>query len=93
VFFYAGRTALLLNGRVTNLEYGSNAPGVPDVFIDDERFRDLWARNERYYLVAGRTALPRIERLAGRDGLHRVAESGGKLLLANQPILSSELLQ
>jgi 4-amino-4-deoxy-L-arabinose transferase-like glycosyltransferase len=93
VFFYAGRTALLLNGRVTNLEYGSNAPGAPDVFIDDERFRDLWARNERYYLVAARTALPRIERLAGRAGLHRVAESGGKLLLANQPILSSELLQ
>jgi 4-amino-4-deoxy-L-arabinose transferase-like glycosyltransferase len=90
VFFYAGRTALLLNGRVTNLEYGSNAPGAPDVFIDDARFRDLWARNERYYLVAARTALPRIEKLAGRGGLHTVAESGGKLLLTNHLILSSK---
>ena len=35
VFFYTGRTALLLNGRNNNLEYGSYAPGAPDVFIDD----------------------------------------------------------
>jgi hypothetical protein len=90
VYFYAGRTGLLLNGRVTNLEYGSNAPGAPDVFIDDARFRDLWARPERYYLVAARSALPRIETLAGRRAPHNVAESGGKLLLTNHPILSSE---
>ncbi len=30
VFFYTGRTALLLNGRVNNLIYGSYAPGAPD---------------------------------------------------------------
>ena len=29
VFFYSNRTALLLNGRVNNLEYGSYAPGAP----------------------------------------------------------------
>jgi len=42
VFFYTGRTALLLNGRNNNLEYGSYAPGAPDVFIDDTRFVSLW---------------------------------------------------
>ena len=36
IFFYTDRTALLLNGRVLNLEYGSNAPGAADVFIDDQ---------------------------------------------------------
>ncbi len=30
VFFYTNRTALLLNGRVLNLEYGSNAPGAAE---------------------------------------------------------------
>ena len=30
VFFYADRTALLLNGRSDNLEYGSYAPGAPE---------------------------------------------------------------
>jgi hypothetical protein len=39
IFFYTGRTALLRNGRFNNLEYGSYAPGVPDVFIDDLQFK------------------------------------------------------
>ena len=29
IFFYTNRTALLLNGRVLNLSYGSYAPGAP----------------------------------------------------------------
>ena len=41
VFFYTNRTALLLNGRNSNLEYGSYAPGTPDVFIDDGKFAVL----------------------------------------------------
>src|SRR5208282_3376538 len=42
VFFYTNRTALLLNGRFNNLVYGSYAPGAPNVFIDDARWKDLW---------------------------------------------------
>ena len=42
IFFYTNRRALLLNGRVNNLEYGSYAPGAPDVFIDDAEFARLW---------------------------------------------------
>ncbi len=39
VFFYTNRRALLLNGRVNNLDYGSYAPDAPqDVFIDDRDF-------------------------------------------------------
>ena len=38
VFFYTNRRALLLNGRVNNLVYGSYAPDAPkDVFLDDRR--------------------------------------------------------
>ena len=44
VFFYTNRTALLLNGRKTNLEYGSYAPDAPQVFIDDAQFRAIMAR-------------------------------------------------
>src|SRR6185369_15755140 len=36
VLFYTNRRAMLLNGRVNNLEYGSYAPDAPqDVFIKD----------------------------------------------------------
>ncbi len=84
VIFYTNRRALLLNGRVNNLEYGSYAPGAPQVFIDDAQFRELWAQDQRWHLLADRTALPRLERLVGDAALHRIASAGGKHLLSNQ---------
>jgi hypothetical protein len=83
VFFYTGRDALLVNGRVQNLIYGSYAPGAPDVFIDDAQWKNLWFSPRRYYLVADESQRPRFERLAGPDALYAVAESGGKMLLTN----------
>jgi 4-amino-4-deoxy-L-arabinose transferase-like glycosyltransferase len=83
VFFYANRDALLLNGRINNLQYGSYAPGAPDVFIDDTQFQTLWQSRDRYYLVAAGPALPRFEKLVGTADLHVVTESGGKLLFTN----------
>lgn len=83
VFFYANRRALLLNGRQTNLEYGSYAPDAPNVFLDDAHFARLWRRPERYYLLVEGPAMPRIEGLVGRPELHIVAASGGKYLLTN----------
>ena len=83
VFFYANRQALLLNGRKTNLEYGSYAPGAPHVFIEDKDFAGLWTRPERYYLLIEGPSLPRIENLVSKPALHVVRESGGKFLLTN----------
>ena len=86
IFFYTNRRALLLNGRVTNLEYGSYAPDAPRVFIDDDDFKKLWLTHERYYVVADHSAVPRFEKLVGRGDLYTVAASGGKLVLTNQPL-------
>ena len=86
VFFYTNRTALLLNGRMNNLEYGSYAPGAPDVFIDDNRFVSLWRTDARYYLLAYGTDMPHLEQLVGRPNLHVVAENGGNYLLTNRAL-------
>jgi len=86
VFFYTGRSALLLNGKFFNLEYGGNAPGVPPVFIDDAQFRRLWLEPQRYYLFAKESQLPRFENLVGSSALNRVSASGGKVLMANHPL-------
>jgi hypothetical protein len=86
IFFYTDRDALLLNGRINNLVYGSYAPGAPDVFIDDQQWKRMWAGPQRCYLVVSGSALPRLEKLAGRDRLNVVAASGGKLLLTNLPL-------
>ena len=89
VFFYTNRTALLLNGRFNNLEYGAAAPDAPDVFISDAQFKDMWLTPERCYLVLSQTALQRIENLVGDYRLIVVAASGGKMVLTNSPIPDS----
>jgi 4-amino-4-deoxy-L-arabinose transferase-like glycosyltransferase len=84
VFFYTNRRALLLNGRVNNLVYGSYAPDAPQgVFVDDGDFQRLWAGPERYYLVADGSQEPRIAKLAG-NRLVTLKRSGGKILFTNQ---------
>lgn len=89
VFFYTNRSALLLNGRFHNLEYGAYAPGVPDVFIGDADFKNLWVEPRRYYLLATESAVGRLEDLVGRPQLALVAESGGKFLFTNHPLVNS----
>src|SRR5206468_12270579 len=81
VFFYTNRSALLWNGRVDNLEYGSYAPAAPDVFIDDRDFQQLWCSADRYYLLAYEKDLQRIRDLAGDSRVYVVTKSGGKYLL------------
>jgi len=83
VFFHTNRRALLLNGRVNNLEYGSYAPGAPQVFIDDREFARRWrSTSERYYLCIEKPAVERIRNLG--VALHLVKESGGKFLFSNE---------
>ena len=86
IFFYTQRTAWLLNGRFNNLVYGSYAPGAPDVFLDDAQWKTLWLSPRRYYLVADQEQRPRFEKLVAGRALFVVAESGGKMLLTNQPV-------
>ena len=84
VVFYTNRPALLLNGRVNNLEYGSNELGAPRVFIDGGDFQRLWNSPERCYLVAEKPVVARLEALLGSKQLHTLAESGGKYLVTNE---------
>lgn len=85
-FFYADRTALLLNGRNNNLEYGSYAPGSPSVFIDDAQFVSLWTQSQRYYLLAAGTDIPHLEQLVGSSNLRILKESGGNYLITNHAL-------
>jgi 4-amino-4-deoxy-L-arabinose transferase-like glycosyltransferase len=86
IVFYTNRDVLLLNGRRNNLEYGSYAPGAPDVFIDDAQFAKLWLQPERFYLVASEAAVSRLKSLVASSRFTIVANSGGKFVMTNQPI-------
>jgi hypothetical protein len=86
IAYYTGRPELLLNGRWNNLEYGSYAPGAPNVFINDAEFKLLWLKPARYYLVTKPSATPRLELLVGHNNLHVVATGGGKIVYTNFPL-------
>jgi len=85
VFFYTNRSALLLNGRTDNLEYGSYAPGAPRVFIDDHELQSRWSQPSRWYLLAYGTDVPHLEQLVGVSRMHVVASNAGNYLLTNLP--------
>jgi 4-amino-4-deoxy-L-arabinose transferase-like glycosyltransferase len=85
VFFYTGQTALLWNGRVNNLEYGSYAPGSPSVFIDDRQFQSLWNSNERYFVLSDGGGIKHLLDSVDHRTLFLVKESGGKTLYSNLP--------
>jgi 4-amino-4-deoxy-L-arabinose transferase-like glycosyltransferase len=89
IAFYTGRSELLLNGRWNNFEYGSNAPDAPNAYISDAGLKSLWSQpQQRYYLIARAEELPRFDNLLGRENIGIMDESGGKVLLTNNPIVS-----
>ena len=90
VFFYTNRTALLRNGRFFNLEYGGYAPDAADIFINDAGFKNLWLKPERSYIVAKQDVVPQLESLVGAADLNVVATSGGKVVLTNHPIATTQ---
>lgn len=89
LFFYAEDRTLMLNGRYANLEYGSYAPGAPDVFIDDARFRRLWAEPVLSYFAVGDAEIPRIQTLVGPGSMHLIGSAGGRSLFANRAVASN----
>jgi hypothetical protein len=89
LFFYAEDWTLMLNGRYANLEYGSYAPGAPDVFIDDSRFQQLWAEPTLSYFAVEDKEIPRIQALVGAGSMHLLRKAGGKSLFANRAIVSN----
>lgn len=84
LFFYTNRSALILNGRRNNLEYGSYAPDAPKVFIGDEGFVERWKSSRRWYVATENEKRQHLFDLVGAGALHQVATSGGKTIYVNQ---------
>ncbi len=77
--FYLRRQVRILNGRSSNLWYGSFFADAPHIFDDDESFRRLWTGPTRIFLW---TELDNLPKLPG--GVYVLAKSGGKEIISNQ---------
>lgn len=77
--FYLEREVRILNGRSSNLWYGSFFPDAPGVFDDDASFASRWTGPNRVFLLSPKKDVPKI----AANGL-LVGESGGKVVLSNR---------
>ncbi len=78
--FYLRRQVRILNGRSSNLWYGSFFNDAPHLFDDDASFRELWGGPQRIFLWTEPDHLPALPGPA-----YTIARSGGKEILSNQP--------
>jgi hypothetical protein len=77
--FYLRRQVRILDGRSSDLWYGSFFSDAPHIFDDDASFRRLWSGPQRIFLW---TPLDEVPALPGPA--YAIAQSGGKEILSNQ---------
>jgi len=77
--FYLRRQVRILNGRSSNLWYGSFFNDAPHLFDDDASFRRLWGGPQRIFLWTEQDQVPALPGPA-----YAIARSGGKEILSNQ---------
>jgi hypothetical protein len=81
--FYLPQKVLLLNGRMTGLEFGSYYPDAPHVFIDNAEMTRLWQGERRVFLFVHDDQFEELRKIL-TGGIHRVAAMGGKAVYSNR---------
>jgi 4-amino-4-deoxy-L-arabinose transferase-like glycosyltransferase len=88
--FYAHLQTWMLNGRYNGLEFGSNYPDAPQLFLTDAQFPRLWSSQQRVFLfVPLSLRSDALLRLPAQSS-YLVAESGGKAIYTNQPLTANQ---
>jgi 4-amino-4-deoxy-L-arabinose transferase-like glycosyltransferase len=78
--FYLQRQVRILNGRSSNLWYGSFFSDAPKIFDDLASFQNLWSGPQRVFLWTETNDVPALT-----GPVYVIAGRGGKEILSNQP--------
>jgi 4-amino-4-deoxy-L-arabinose transferase-like glycosyltransferase len=78
--FYLHRQLRILNGRSSNLWYGSFFPDAPAILEDDRSIAQLWTGPRRVFLLTNAAEPPRLP-----GSVYTLASNGGKSVLSNRP--------
>ena len=84
IVFYTHRQALLVNGRVSSVLWGSNYPDAPHVLISDGDLSGLWGNGPRRFLFVPGDKHDRVVALLG-NRLHLLQELSDKDLYTDRP--------
>ncbi|MEK7832984.1 MAG: hypothetical protein AAB401_17985, partial [Acidobacteriota bacterium] len=82
--FYLPQKVLLLNGRMTGLEFGSYYPDAPQVFIGDGEIAKLWREDKRVFLFTADRDFDKV-RSAINSEMFKIAAAGEKSVYSNRP--------
>jgi hypothetical protein len=83
--FYLRRVDIhILEGRSSNLWYGSFFPDAPKIFETPESFAAKWSGAQRIFLWQSLTDPPN-KLPPGLAPVYVIAEGGGKEIVSNQP--------
>jgi 4-amino-4-deoxy-L-arabinose transferase-like glycosyltransferase len=78
--FYLHRQVRILNGRSSNLWYGSFFSDAPAIFDDDASVARLWSGPRRVFLLTDAAKPPHLPGV-----VYTIAASGGKAVFSNRP--------
>ncbi|HVJ08969.1 MAG TPA: glycosyltransferase family 39 protein [Acidisarcina sp.] len=80
VAFYLDRQVYILNGRSSNLWYGSFFSDAPDIFKHEDWLAERWNGPERVFVFTEAGKMPPVP-----GPSYVVAKSGGKEIVSNEP--------
>ena len=85
LLFYTQRQALLVNGRVSSVLWGSNYPDAPHVLISDADLLALWGTGPRRFLFVPGEVRAHVNSLLGTRA-YLLQELSDKALYTDRPL-------
>jgi hypothetical protein len=85
LLFYTRRPALLVNGRVSSVLWGSNYPDAPRVLISDADLLALWGTGPRRFLFVPGDVRAHVAALLGSRA-YLLQELSDKALFTDRPL-------
>jgi 4-amino-4-deoxy-L-arabinose transferase-like glycosyltransferase len=85
MIFYTHRQALLVNGRVSSMIWGSYYPDAPHIFLDDRDLLALWGKGTRKFLFVPGDSRERVSHLLGKRAF-LLQELSDKALYSDRPL-------
>ncbi len=81
--FYLPQKVLLLNGRMTGLEFGSYYPDAPQVFIGNKEIAELWRGDKRIFLFTADRDFDTVKSAINAE-VFKIATAGEKSVYSNR---------
>jgi hypothetical protein len=75
----------IVNGRQSNLAFGSTFPEARPLFWDTGALARAWAGDRRIFLLSAATPTRSVVRELPAERVHLLVEGGGRRLYSNRP--------